>query len=416
MACTQRLPDSAWFGALAALALVPPSGALAQSEATSESPGAPPASIVELCQLQPNLRTLAFALEQSGLALYLEDNGPVTLLAPTDQAFAKLDEDFLDDLLDPDNVQALRAVLAYHVVPGAQRADDLATRRSLRTIGTQHLAIEAYPAGLIIDSGARLIDLDIDASNGVVHTIDSVLLPATRTIEEVIDQDRGLSIIHDLVKLTDYRDLLDDPHSRYTFLAPTNDAFRAISPKLYGVLGRKQNRDALETLIGGLIVEEGHVIGALVERGRIGSIEGQTLTFDSSVDGVRVNGMSVARSNLDALNGTIHVLDSFELPSGVKLSSGDSLMIGIEINEVSSRVARRLGAVGGEAIEVDKVTRGRGADRAGLEPGDIILSVDGYPATNANLRRAKRERGFAGMVEITVFREGRTMQFSVRVE
>ena len=92
------------------------------------------ATLAETCEQADNLRTLSMALAMTGLDLYLEGEGPVTILAPTDQAFAKLSEQFLTELGNPENLAALRAILAYHLVPGAVSAGDLAEIATFTTI------------------------------------------------------------------------------------------------------------------------------------------------------------------------------------------------------------------------------------------------------------------------------------------
>jgi uncharacterized surface protein with fasciclin (FAS1) repeats len=121
-----------------------------------------------------SVTTLLAAFEQAGLTRTLIDNGPVTVFAPDDEAFAALPEGAVDSLLaEP---EMLSSVIGYHVVPGRLALAQVAYLRRAQTLQGEslRLSLDGY---LHID-GARLVEADIEASNGVIHVIDRVLLPA----------------------------------------------------------------------------------------------------------------------------------------------------------------------------------------------------------------------------------------------
>jgi transforming growth factor-beta-induced protein len=123
-----------------------------------------------------SFQTLAKALNAAGLVNTLKGEGPFTVFAPTDEAFAKLPEGALEDLLKPENKAKLVAILTYHVVPGKVMASDVATMDSAKTVQGKSLTITRDDDGVMVDE-ARVVKTDIACSNGVIHVIDSVVMP-----------------------------------------------------------------------------------------------------------------------------------------------------------------------------------------------------------------------------------------------
>ena len=132
--------------------------------------------IVDTAVAAGSFKTLVAAVQAAGLAGTLKGEGPFTVFAPTDEAFAKLPPGTLDELLKPENRAKLTAILTYHVVPGRVMASDVAGLKSARTVNGQELTISAEGGSVTIDQ-ARVVKTDIVCSNGVIHVIDSVVLP-----------------------------------------------------------------------------------------------------------------------------------------------------------------------------------------------------------------------------------------------
>ena len=132
--------------------------------------------IVETALAANNFSTLAAALGAAGLIEILKGEGPFTVFAPTDAAFAKVPKQTLNELLQPENRNKLAAILAYHVVPGKVTSHDVIANNSATTLLGQKLNISKQD-GVKINE-AKLIVTDIRATNGVIHVIDSVLMPA----------------------------------------------------------------------------------------------------------------------------------------------------------------------------------------------------------------------------------------------
>ena len=123
-----------------------------------------------------SFQTLAKALNAAGLVETLKGEGPFTVFAPTDEAFSKLPEGALEDLLKPENKEKLVAILTYHVVPGKVMASDVATMDSAKTVQGQSITITKDDDGVMVDD-ARVVQTDIACSNGVIHVIDNVVMP-----------------------------------------------------------------------------------------------------------------------------------------------------------------------------------------------------------------------------------------------
>lgn len=132
--------------------------------------------IVDTAVAAGSFNTLAQALTAAGLVETLKGDGPFTVFAPTDEAFAKLPEGTLEDLLKPENKGKLTAILTYHVVPGSVMAADVVKLTEAKTVEGNSVTIKASDDGVLVDD-AKVVKTDIETSNGVIHVIDSVLIP-----------------------------------------------------------------------------------------------------------------------------------------------------------------------------------------------------------------------------------------------
>ena len=132
--------------------------------------------IVDTAVAAGSFKTLAAALTAAGLVDTLKGEGPFTVFAPTDEAFAKLPKGTVESLLLPENKEKLIAVLTYHVVPGKVLASDVVKLKSAKTVNGKEATIKVSDKGVMVD-GAKVIKTDIETSNGVIHVIDSVILP-----------------------------------------------------------------------------------------------------------------------------------------------------------------------------------------------------------------------------------------------
>ncbi len=150
------------FAAIAALALASPAIA---------------ADIVDTAVKAGQFTTLSTALKAAGLVDTLKGPGPFTVFAPTDDAFKKLPDGTVENLLKPENKSQLVKVLTYHVVPGKVMSTSLAGKKTeVKTVEGGILAIDATSRGVMVDN-AKVVSADVVADNGVIHVIDTVLMP-----------------------------------------------------------------------------------------------------------------------------------------------------------------------------------------------------------------------------------------------
>jgi uncharacterized surface protein with fasciclin (FAS1) repeats len=134
------------------------------------------ADIVDTAVANGNFGTLAASLDAAGLVETLKGDGPFTVFAPTDEAFAKLPAGTVEELLKPENKDQLVAILTYHVVPARVMSADIAGKTATaKTVSGGELAIDATDGVMVNDS--TVVTADIEATNGVIHVIDAVMLP-----------------------------------------------------------------------------------------------------------------------------------------------------------------------------------------------------------------------------------------------
>ena len=132
--------------------------------------------IVDTAVKAGSFNTLVAAVQAAGLAETLKGEGPFTVFAPTDDAFAKLPAGTVEDLLKPENKDKLAAILTYHVVSGKVMAKDVMTMKEAKTVNGESVTISMETDTVMIDN-AKVVTPDIECSNGVIHVIDTVILP-----------------------------------------------------------------------------------------------------------------------------------------------------------------------------------------------------------------------------------------------
>jgi len=132
--------------------------------------------VVDTAVANGSFKTLAAALEAAGLVETLKGAGPFTVFAPTDAAFAKLPAGTVENLLKPENKDQLRRVLTYHVVSGKVGSADVTKMRSAKAVSGDTISV-AVKDGKVMINNATVVTADVGASNGVIHVIDTVILP-----------------------------------------------------------------------------------------------------------------------------------------------------------------------------------------------------------------------------------------------
>ncbi|MCP2044403.1 fasciclin domain-containing protein [Pontibacter sp. HSC-36F09] len=150
-----------------------------ETMATDDATTAGSQDIVALASETPSLSTLVQALQAADLVGALQGAGPYTVFAPTNEAFAALPAGTLENLLKPENKQQLVDILTYHVVEGNVKSTDLSNNMSAKTLNSAELKVMLNGSSVKIND-ANVTMADVEASNGVVHVIDKVMLPPTK--------------------------------------------------------------------------------------------------------------------------------------------------------------------------------------------------------------------------------------------
>ncbi len=305
--------------------------------ATTEAPEttAPAAAgdIVAVAAANPDFSTLVAAVQAAGLVETLQSEGPFTVFAPTNEAFAALPAGLVDALLLPENVEALQAVLTYHVVPGKVLAADVKDGEVATAQGEN---ITLSTMGGVKVNDANVIATDVMASNGVIHVIDAVivppsldvasLLPAPETTAPAADGDivavaSANPDFSTLVAAVQAAGLVETLQGEgpFTVFAPTNEAFAALPAGLVDKLLLPENKDILVAILTYHVVS-GKVMAADVMAGDVPSVQGENIAVTTD-GGVKVNGANVIATDVEASNGVIHVIDAVILPPTLDLSA-----------------------------------------------------------------------------------------------
>jgi transforming growth factor-beta-induced protein len=275
--------------------------------------------IVDTAVADGRFTTLVAAVQAAELVDTLKSEGPFTVFAPTDDAFAKLPEGTLETLLIPENKQALTDILLYHVVPGSVMAADVVNLESATTALGKDVAIKVDMGNVYIND-AQVIITDIETSNGIIHVIDSVILPpaeeaaAPGTIVDIAVADGRFSTLVAAVTAAELVDTLNS-EGPFTVFAPTDDAFAALPAGTLDSLLLPENKQALTDILL-YHVASGKVMAAdVVDLSTAPTVLGQDISIKVEDGKVFLNDtIQVIITDIEASNGVIHVIDAVLLP------------------------------------------------------------------------------------------------------
>ncbi len=269
-------------------------------------------TIVETALGADTFSTLVTALKAADLVEALGGNGPFTVFAPTNEAFAKLPKEQLANLLNPDNRALLQAVLTYHVVAGDLSAKAVMRTKNVSTLNGQRINFETSDAGVTVD-GASVIQTDIRCSNGVIHVIDSVILPSTLDIVETAIEAGSFKTLAAALGAAQLVEALKG-EGPFTVFAPTDEAFAALPEGTVASLLNPDNREKLAAILTYHVVS-GRVYSEAVAAGNeFKTLQGQSITSRTEGKQVLVNGARIVKADIETANGVIHVIDAVILP------------------------------------------------------------------------------------------------------
>ena len=260
-----------------------------------------------------SFNTLVAAVKAAGLVETLKGDGPFTVLAPTDEAFKKLPKGTVETLLKPENLKTLQAILTYHVIPGSVMAADVVKLKSAKTVQGDTVAIKVTDSGVMIN-GAKVVTTDIKCSNGVIHVIDSVIMPPEKA--DIVDTAIGAGSFNTLVAAVKAAGLVETLKSDgpFTVFAPTDDAFKKIPAATIAELLKPENKAKLAAILTYHVVPGKVMAADVVKLSSAKTVNGQKVMI-KVVDGkVMINGATVIKADIDCKNGVVHVIDSVIMP------------------------------------------------------------------------------------------------------
>jgi uncharacterized surface protein with fasciclin (FAS1) repeats len=280
--------------------------------ATASSTLAASKDIVDTAVSAGSFKTLVAAVQAAGLVDVLKSDGPITVFAPTDEAFAKLPEGTVETLLNPENKQQLIDILTYHAVPGKVPAASVVKLSGAKTLNGQRIKISVGDEGVQVND-ARVIKTDIDCSNGIIHVIDEVIVPAADDIPTTASKAGAFNTLVAAVQAAGLAEALsgDGP---FTVFAPTDEAFAKLPAGTVESLLKKENRGKLVEILKYHVVPGRVYATDAVQAGIAETLQGGTIAIQLRDGQAMINEAKLVGTDVDASNGVIHVIDSVILP------------------------------------------------------------------------------------------------------
>lgn len=269
-------------------------------------------NIVETAKSAGQFNTLLAAATAAGLAETLMGEGPFTVFAPTDEAFSKLPEGTVETLLKPENKKLLQSILLYHVVPAKVKAEKVVTLDNATTVNGQRADIRVRDGKVFVD-GAQVTATDVMASNGIIHVIDTVLMPETRNLAEVAENAGSFGTLIAAAKAAGLVPVLTGEEA-YTVLAPTDEAFQALGQRTITDLLKPENKAKLAAILKYHVIPGRVYASDALKARNAETAQGGAVGFKETDGRVTVNNAQVVSADIEASNGVIHVIDTVLMP------------------------------------------------------------------------------------------------------
>lgn len=276
--------------------------------------------IVDTAVADGRFTTLVAAVGAAELVETLKGEGPFTVFAPTDDAFAALPAGTVDELLKPENKQKLTDILLYHVVSGSVMAADVTALTSAATVLGKDVAVKVDMGNVYINE-AKVIITDIATSNGVIHVIDAVLLPPVEdammeknTIVDIAVADGRFTTLVAALGAAELVETLNG-EGPFTVFAPTDDAFAALPAGTVDSLLLPENKQQLTDILLYHVVSGKFMAADVVTLNSAPTVLGKDVTITVKDGKVFLNDtVQVIITDIEASNGVIHVIDAVLLP------------------------------------------------------------------------------------------------------
>ncbi|MFH2002157.1 MAG: fasciclin domain-containing protein [Planctomycetota bacterium] len=316
-------------------------------------------NLVEKVDQTGTLSTLLIALDAADLTGVLEGPGPFTIFAPNDEAFDRLPSSMLSFLLEPRNKKRLQQILKYHVVPGKYMAADVLNMTSAPTLNGQDVNFRFRGSHIYVQN-AEVLEIDLAGSNGVIHVIDTVMIPPlldvdptfgntdlsgsalesnitkdtfigsgsvdspalgmdpnnTFVTKDIVDTAMEAGAFDFLVRAVQSADLVAILKSKgpYTVFAPTDDAFRKLGRDTLRNLLDPNNKALLASIVAYHVVPGEMKASDVMKLTSAPTLNGQSLDIMTRGNSVKVNDAGLLQVDIRATNGIIHVIDTVLIP------------------------------------------------------------------------------------------------------
>ncbi|MCL4204606.1 MAG: fasciclin domain-containing protein [Pirellulaceae bacterium] len=268
--------------------------------------------IVDTAVANGSFNTLAAAVRAAGLVDALKGAGPFTVFAPTDEAFAKLPAGTVETLLKPENKEQLVGILTYHVVPGKVPASKVVSLNGATTLNGQRVDIKTESGKVTVDQ-ANVVQTDVQCSNGIIHVIDSVILPASDNLVATAKKAGNFGTLLAAAEAAGLADALAGG-GPFTVFAPTDDAFAKLPEGTVESLLKPENKDKLVSILKYHVIAGRIYSDAAVDGKEAKTLLGQNVRVSVGDPGTKINDAKLITTDIDASNGVIHVIDSVLLP------------------------------------------------------------------------------------------------------
>jgi len=270
--------------------------------------------IVDTAVADGRFGTLVAAVQAAGLVDALKGEGPLTVFAPTDDAFAMLPEGTVESLLKAENLEQLKSILLYHVVGGKLMASDVTSMTAAESLEGSEIAFKV-DMGNAYANEAKIIITDIETSNGVIHVIDSVLLPPAK-LSDIVDTAVADGRFKTLAAALGAAGLVETLKGEgpFTVFAPTDDAFAKLPAGTVETLLKPENLEQLKSILLYHVVSGKVLADQVVTLESADTVLGKPVTIKVMDGKVYVNDSQVVLTDVLASNGVIHVIDSVLLP------------------------------------------------------------------------------------------------------
>jgi transforming growth factor-beta-induced protein len=268
--------------------------------------------IVDTAVQAGQFKTLVAAVQAAGLADVLKGEGPFTVFAPTDEAFAKLPKGTLQHLLKPENKDALKAILTYHVTPGKLAASDVMRSTGAITVNGQWLEFSAAHDTVTVDE-AKVVKAGIACSNGIIHVIDRVVLPEEQNIVQVASKAESFNTLLTAATKAGLAEALqsDGP---FTVFAPTDEAFAKLPSGTVDGLLKPENKQTLAKILKYHVVSGRVYSPSAMSAEKADTLAGQDVRFSRKQGDLYIDEARIVATDIDAANGVIHVIDTVIIP------------------------------------------------------------------------------------------------------